>query len=123
MTRIRSLLVAFLAIAAVGCTSGPSIPDSDAHISGTLTEFLEAPARPATARMIVQRQDLPSPDGRAIVHVESGTDIYLRQPDGALRPANVGDLATGDLLQVWTTGIELRSYPPQVFAVRIHILR
>ncbi|HEX2209728.1 MAG TPA: hypothetical protein VHG93_18755 [Longimicrobium sp.] len=119
MNLIRSLLLAFFAAAAVACTPGPSLPDSDADLTGTLTEILPTPGEPG-ARVLVEPP--ASPDLRAIVRVDGGTRIYVMER-GVLRAASIDDLATGDVLQVWTTGVELRSYPRQVFATRVHVFR
>lgn len=121
MHLLRSLILIVATAAAAACTSGSTLPDTDADLAGTLTEFLPGPAvLGAPTRVMVEPP--AAPERRAIVQMETGTDVYIVER-GQLIPAGVGDLAAGDQLQVWTTGIELRSYPAQVFAVRVHIIR
>lgn len=124
MRLIRSLVLVAAAAAVAACSSGPSLPETDADLAGTLAEFLPGPAVLGAATRVLVEQPLPEPQDRTIVLVESGTRIYLVQRRGGqLTPASRDDLAAGDQLQVWTTGVELRSYPAQVTATRIHILR
>lgn len=123
MRLLRSLVLVVMAAAAAACSSGPSLPETDADLAGTLADFLPGPAvLDASARVLVER-DLPEPQDRTIVEVGSGTRVYLVGRSGQLLPASRDDLAVGDHLQVWTTGVELRSYPAQVSATRIHIRR
>ena len=124
MSLLRSLVLIVAAAAAAGCGSGPSLPETDADLSGTLADFLPGPAvLGASTRVLVERE-LPAPQDQTIVLVESGTRVFLvERRGGRLIPASASDLAKGDQLQVWTTGVELRSYPAQVSATRIHIFR
>lgn len=124
MRLLRSLVLVVAAAAAAACSSGPSLPEADADLSGTLADFLPGPAVLGASTRVLVEQDLPTPRDQTIVHVESGTRVYLvEQRGGQLIPASRNDLAVGDRLQVWTTGVELRSYPGQVFATRIHVYR
>lgn len=124
MRLLRSLVLVVTAAAAAGCSSGPSLPESDADLAGTLAEFLPNQASLGASTRVLVAQDLPEPQDRTIVDVGSGTRMYLvEERGGRLVPASRDDLAVGDRLQVWTTGVELRSYPAQVSATRIHIFR
>lgn len=127
MRLIRSLVLAVAvaaAAAAAACSSGPSLPDAGADLSGTLADFLPGPAVLGASTRVLVEQELPAPRDQAIVLVESGTRVYLvERRGGRLIPASASDLAKGDRLQVWTTGVELRSYPAQVSATRIHVFR
>ena len=54
--------------------------------------------------------------------LESGSDSSVMEDCVILRPGsvkNLGKLRKGDVVRVWTTGIVMTSYPPQVDAVRI----
>ncbi|HEX6368904.1 MAG TPA: hypothetical protein VF006_08225 [Longimicrobium sp.] len=122
MRLLRSLLLLLAVAAAAACGSGSTLPDSDPDFAGQLTDFVPGPASLGAARrVLVQRQE-PDAEDRRIVHVETGTRVYVMSR-GQLISAGAADLAVGDLLQVWTTGVELRSDPAQVFATRIHIIR
>jgi hypothetical protein len=97
----------------------PEQPD----FSGTLAEFRQAPVAPGyTVRLLVEG-DSPPPADLATVHVGKKTEIRIVQPGGQVREGTLADLAVRDELRVWTTGTELRSYPVQVFATRIDIIR
>jgi len=58
-----------------------------------------------------------------IVHIEEETEVFLRDFDDCLSCA-VGQLPTvGDSVHVWDSGVELRSDPPQYFAIRVEIIQ
>jgi hypothetical protein len=123
MRLLRSLVLVAATAAAAACSSGPSLPEGDADLAGTLAEFLPGPSMLGAATRVLVEQELPVPRDRTIVLVESGTRVYLVGRSGQPIPASRDDLSAGDQLQVWTTGVELRSYPGQVTATRIHIFR
>ena len=122
MTLLRSLFLA-VATAAVASCNSTTLPGSDAEIDGTLTEFRAGPAYLGAPVSVLVEENLPEPEDRTIVHVPNGARVYLIGRSGQLLPADREDLAVGDRLQVWTTGVELRSYPGQVTATRVHIIR
>jgi hypothetical protein len=123
MTLLRSLLVVVATAAVAACGSSPSLPDTDAALDGTLTEFLLGPQYLGAPTSVLVDENLPDPEDQTIVHVETRTRVYLVGRGGKLVPADRDDLAVGDRLQVWTTGAETRSYPAQVTATRVHIIR
>jgi ABC-type Fe3+-hydroxamate transport system substrate-binding protein len=121
MTLLRLIVLALSTVATAACGSGSTLPESDADLSGTVAEFaMESPD--ASTAVLVERQD-PGAADRTIVHVQPEARVYLVGRGGRLTAADADDLALGDQLQVWTTGVELRSYPGQVFATRVHIFR
>jgi hypothetical protein len=122
MALLRSLLLILVVAAVPACVADPALPAGDAEYVGTLTEFLHDPAS-ASVRVLVERPGAPAPGDRAIVYVGAETDVRILEGDGAARKGTAADLAANDELRVWTTGVELRSYPVQVFALRIHIIR
>lgn len=122
MAWLRSLLLILVVAAVPACVADPAAPVGDAEYVGTLTEFLQAPAS-SDVRVLVERPGAPPPRDKAIVYVGPETDVRILEGDGAARRGSAADLAANDELRVWTTGVELRSYPVQVFAVRIHIIR
>ena len=124
MRLLRSLVLVAATAAVAACSSSPSLPETDADLDGTLAEFLPTQSSLGAPARVLVAQDLPEPQDRTIVDVGSGARVYLVEGRGGrLIPASRDDLAVGDRLQVWTTGIELRSYPGQVTATRIHIFR
>jgi hypothetical protein len=123
MTLLRSLVVVTATAALAACgSSGPSLPESDAELAGTLTDFVLGPAYLGAPTSVLVQGDVPVPDTERIVHVETSTRVY-ELTRGRLVPANREDLQVGDRLQVWTTGVEMRSFPAQVTATRVHIIR
>lgn len=123
MTLLRSLLVVLVAFAVTACGgSGPSLPETDADFAGTLTDFVVSDMSLNAATRVLVEGD--TPEEKRIVSVGGNARIYIVEGRGGrLISADVDDLEVGDRLQVWTTGVELRSYPAQVFAVRVHIHR
>lgn len=122
MMRMRSLRLVLAAAVLAACAGQPAMPDSDAEVTGTVAELLGPSAADYALRMVVA-ENAPEPRDRSIVHLRRSTPVYVVEAGGRIRRGEVDDLAPGDRVQVWTTGVELRSYPVQVFAVRIHLLR
>lgn len=122
MRLLRSLLLVVTAAALAACGSGSILPESDPDLAGRLTEVVARQASlDAATRVLVQREE-PGTEEQKIVQVDAATDVYV-MTRGQLIRARREDLQVGDLLQVWTTGVELRSLPAQVFATRVHIIR
>lgn len=116
----RSLAVLLAATAACGTES--TLPDSDADISGTLTTFLQKPASPNDLSRVLVQADAPAPEDQAIISMNVGTVVYIVER-GVHRLASRTDLYPGDRLQVWVSDWEMRSYPVQVSAERVHVIR
>ncbi len=57
--------------------------------------------------------------GRAVVHVSQTTRVYSRLSDGSLQLVGPMTVANGDSVEVWTTGVELRSLPPQYYGIQL----
>lgn len=54
-----------------------------------------------------------------IVHVSDSTRLLRQEAAGDVRETTVSALRAGAVVDVWTTGVELRSYPAQVFATTV----
>lgn len=119
---LRRSFAVLVAAAAAACGTGSMLPDSDADYAGTVARILESPASLDAPSMVLVEQQEPSTHNQVIVQVGPLTPVFIYER-GVPRPANRAELAVGDLLQVWTSGSELRSYPAQVGAVRIHVFR
>ena len=120
----RALFLILATAAAGACASDPVSPLGDADYEGALTEFLQAPVSPDhPVRVLLEVPGASAPTDKAIIHVGSRTRVHVVESAGRVRAGGTGDLAPNDRLRVWTTGIELRSYPVQVFAERIEIIR
>ncbi|HYR06348.1 MAG TPA: hypothetical protein VEQ60_01190 [Longimicrobium sp.] len=119
MTLLRSIVFAVATVAVAACGSGSTLPESDADLSGTVSDVRDS--QDASASVLVD-EDAGAVD-QTIVHVRSSSRVYLVGRGGRLVAADAGELAVGDRLQVWTTGVEMRSYPRQVSAVRVHVFR
>jgi hypothetical protein len=100
------------AVEAVSATA----PDA----TGVIRDVLDSPAAPGSrARLLVEHPGAAQPADYSIVHLTAETVVLLSGAGGRLRAGGVEDLRPGTTLRVWTTGVELRSYPRQVFAIRI----
>lgn len=117
----RSLAVLLVA-ATAACGTGSTLPDSDADVAGTVARIMESPASLDAPSAILVEQPEPSTHNQIIVHVGPLTPVFIYER-GVPRPATRGELAVGDQLQVWTSGGEMRSYPAQVGAERVHVFR
>jgi hypothetical protein len=49
--------------------------------------------------------------------------VYVRSPDGTLRPGSLADITVGTQVVAWNTGVERRSLPPQWDAARVVVLQ
>jgi hypothetical protein len=121
------MLLVVAAAAMAACSGATTLPPTDAEYVGVLAEFLPGIASlGAPVPVLLKGKGGTAPADEAIVHVGAETDVWIRRRDGSLGSlGRVGReaLAVNDVLQVWTTGAEMRSYPVQVFAERIHIVR
>jgi hypothetical protein len=61
--------------------------------------------------------------GRAVILVESATEVSVRLPDGTAKPGAMADLTAGARILVRHTGPEMRSLPPQYRATHVRVLR
>jgi hypothetical protein len=118
------MLLVFAASAMAACSGATTLPPTDAEYVGVLAEFLPGIASlGAPVPVLLKGKGGSAPADQAIVHVGAETDVWIRRRDGSLGRVGREELAVNDVLQVWTTGAEMRSYPVQVFAERIHIVR
>jgi hypothetical protein len=92
---------------ACGEASGPE--DRPADFSGIILALREQAASEHVLETVVER----SVGDTAIVRVTQTTRIYARLADGGLQSVDRQVLAAGDSVEVWTTGVEYRSLPPQ----------
>lgn len=49
--------------------------------------------------------------------------MFVREGNGAAVEASIQDINVGDKVEIWTTGVEMRSDPPQYTATQIVIVR
>jgi hypothetical protein len=61
-------------------------------------------------------------DADSVVLRPEGAVIRVQGPDGSGTTGSVADIVVGADLRVWTSGVELRSYPGQYPARRIELL-
>jgi hypothetical protein len=108
----RLVLMLMVAVLAIGCDQ-MTAPESETepYIRGTVTQT-DGPS----GAVLVQATDPAARVDVAWVRVDERTGV--ERQNGVLRAAA---LAPGQRISVWTTGVELRSLPVQVFAERIVI--
>jgi hypothetical protein len=117
--RITSLTLA-LAVA-FGCTEPKASGNAD--LVGQVVNLEAAPSA-ANARVLIRGAYTADPRDMVtdfVVRVDG--PVYLEDGDDSLRPVSVSSIREGDRLRVWTTGVELRSLPPQVTSRTIVIDR
>jgi hypothetical protein len=112
------LLLAIPLISA--CGTSPTYPEGTADASGLVREILAAPVAPHTVgRVLVEHTSRPVPGDRSIVHIGRETELLLRTRSGSLRPIQIEEIRVGASATIRIRDYELRSYPRQVFAIRI----
>ena len=123
---VKRLLTALALAAALSCSTTPVETEFEFEpvtpdFSGTVESVREASGR--VTIVLVNSTPPPSTDNsRRIVHVGPGTAVAERGRDGIYRPVQPSVIAVGAVLHVKTTGVELRSLPPQYFAVQIVVV-
>lgn len=122
MRMMRWFVPMLVMLGLAACAGEPAMPASDAEVTGTITDFRQSGTPDHPLQMVVTGTE-PEPRDRAVVYLRRGTEVSIAEEGGRVRRGSVDDLRQGDRVQVWTTGVELRSYPVQVFAVRVHVLR
>ena len=109
----RTPCLPILAAAFFAC-AGPVEPlPPPPDFSGVVNELRAATAT-SDAALVLTRAD-----GNAVVHLPVGTRLYQQQTGGALSRIALEALTPGAHVDVWTTGIELRSLPPQYSARQV----
>ncbi len=121
--RYRLTFTLLASLVGMGACSDPSSPLGGApHIIGTV-QRVDA----AAGRMSVSVNNLEAPvDGydQILLHVRQpghAAPIYVRHADGRLVPGDGADLRVGARVSAHTTGVELRSDPPQWTATRLTV--
>lgn len=108
---VRRLVLMLLAVVlAAGCGQSTA-PETDAYIRGVVTRT-DGPS----GAVLVQATDPAARVESAWVRVDERTRVERK--NGVLRAEG---LALGEIVSVWTTGVEMRSLPVQVLAARIVI--
>ena len=77
-------------------------------------------------RLLLDRLGFPegqeAPYEQVVVRAETGMVVLIQRANGSWAGGRADDIAVGDSVRVWHTGVELRSLPPQVFARRIEVV-
>ena len=120
LARLRALLLAAATGAAAGAACvGSTAPAGDPDLVGTVARVGTRP-RPAT--VLVGDLQVPAAGYEAGVALDVGSArIYVRLPDGRLARGRVSDVAVGAAVRAGSTGIELRSLPPQWEATWVEV--
>jgi hypothetical protein len=109
MTR-RFVLMLMAVVLAAGCGQS-TVPETDPYIRGTVTRT-DGPS----GAVLVQATDPAARVESAWVRVDERTRVERKS---LVLRAEV--LAIGEIVSVWTTGVEMRSLPVQVVAARIAV--
>ncbi len=106
---VRRLVLMLMAVVLVASCSESTSPATDAYIRGVVTQT-DGPS----GSMLVKATDPAARVDAAWVRVDARTRVERK--GGELR-AEV--LTIGEMVSVWTTGVEMRSLPVQVVAAPI----
>lgn len=117
---LQAGLVLVLALALAACERSPmAAGERVVTYLGAVAEIHYPPtAETGSFLMTTARPGLD----KLIVHVDSSASVSMLQEDGSFRRARLGEVTPGSRVRVWTTGGELRSLPPQVYAVEVQVL-
>jgi hypothetical protein len=108
-SRIRNLVIAVASCIYVACGEPSAPEDRPPDFSGIMLELRDQVSPQYEVDVRIER----TVGDTALVHVSETTRVYETLPDGGLQSAAAGSLAIGDFVDVWTTGVEYRSLPPQ----------
>ena len=118
------LLVGLCASLAIGgCGTDPIEPSDDPlWFSAVVADLLKDPAAPGTVgRLLVLHPGQAELADRSLVRISGSTEIVKRTSSGSLVPASPADIRIGRTARFRIEDVELRSYPRQVFAIRIEL--
>ena len=113
MKSVRVCLLPALATAALACGTLVEPLPAPPDFSGVVNELRTGSSSTGPA-LVVER-----PDGTAVVYLPETARIYLRGGGGTLSAVGADALSPGTQVDVWTTGVELRSLPPQYVARQV----
>ena len=116
---MRHLLIPILAVVLASCSD--ALDPQSAEIAGVVTR---APSDGERSRMLVSGNYLshvPAIGAVSDFNVGIRGPVWVQTADGDIVPALPSALRAGVPVRLWTTGVELRSLPPQITAVRILI--
>lgn len=121
---VTAMSVGWLAMWFGGCSSQSNdVLGVNGSIVGVIAEVQEdvSPPRVVIDNPVFLDDGATTSYERVIVAVGKKTSIFVREPDGSLKPGTLADLAPADSIQAWHTGLELRSLPPAYFATRVEV--
>jgi hypothetical protein len=107
---IRILTVAMIVVVGAECDS-PMAPEARAPDFAGIVLAVNAGS---STHLLVQRES-----GEAVVWIVDETRFYNKAPGGRVQSTDLQAIAIGDSAEVWTTGVELRSLPPQYYATQL----
>ena len=113
MKAVRVFLLPVLATAGLACGTLVEPLRVPPDFSGVVNELRTGTSSTGPA-LVVERLD-----GPAVVYLPEATRIYAQGAGGALSTVATDALQPGTQVAVWTTGVELRSLPPQYFARQV----
>ncbi len=119
-TIVRMLVI--LAAPALGCSSGSGL-DTDADISGYITDIHPSVSKDTAARIWIEKEVVTAEGTRKdkyVITVEAGTPIF-RLVGKRHKEANFDDFEIRKLVHVWFDGPVAESYPMQARARQVAI--
>lgn len=113
MKSYKAALLPVLAATIFGCGEfvAPLAPPPD--LSGVVSQLYAATATSDPLLLITRGS------GSAYVYLPDGVRLYLQNARGGLRRVGLDALTSGAQVDVWTTGAEYRSAPPQYDARQV----
>jgi len=115
------LLVASVALVASACSHSTAPPtDGEPELIGTVASVRWS-GRPTTVLITNLRTPDTSYYPRGVALDVGRAAIFVRGRDATFRRATSADVVVGATIRAWSTGVELRSLPPQWEAVRVEL--
>ena len=129
--RRRTALIAIAALVGTGGCAGSTGPSGVAVLAGGQVENPHLVGRVAEVgwshreqTVLVRDVRVPATGYEAGIALDVGSaPIFVRRADGSLVRGALSDVKAGAELRAWSTGIELRSLPPQWSATRVEVTR
>jgi hypothetical protein len=111
------LVLAVVSLLGIACGVSTGPEDRGADFSGVVLELESHTAPQYDFAFRIARMG----GDTAIVRIGHATRVYETAPDGGLRTTDAQALMVGDTVDVWTTGGEFRSLPPQYDGTQVVI--
>jgi hypothetical protein len=115
----RRVILVFVLMCS-GCESSP-LANEEASFSARVAETGKIAEGTLTTDSLTYRGSGGTYDSAAVLHFDKSMRVFRESADGSYVSSTRDQLAVGQKILVWTTGVEIRTLVPQYTALQILI--